>query len=311
MVTRDYVCVDIETTGVRSKEDRIIEIGAVKLNEKLNIVSSFNRYIKPQVYTTLHNVIKDLVSIDQNKFNNADTFSVVFEKFMEWCGEDYIFCTWGVTDLYELQRNMNYYDIENRFVKPLIYYDIQKFYSILYQDGKRRSTLETVVKELGIPTRADFHNALNDAHYTALICKKIDFYRAKNRFSIDHYCIPCSREEEIYATYDTYEKFISMGYDSKEELIKDKVIFTDKCYICNKRMKKDLDWFSNSNHVYYFLGMCSEHGMVKGRVHIKKTEDNKYFAVRILKVTDEEGAGKVILKQQDILNRHKEKKISK
>ena len=32
-----YVAVDLETTGLEAKRDKIIEIGAVKLNEKENI----------------------------------------------------------------------------------------------------------------------------------------------------------------------------------------------------------------------------------------------------------------------------------
>ena len=34
---RDYVCVDIETTGIRPKWDRIIEIGAVKVLSLIHI----------------------------------------------------------------------------------------------------------------------------------------------------------------------------------------------------------------------------------------------------------------------------------
>ena len=36
------------------------------------------------------------------------------------------FCTWGNMDLLELQRNMDYYHMENPFSKPLLYYDVQE-----------------------------------------------------------------------------------------------------------------------------------------------------------------------------------------
>ena len=38
---RDYVCVDIETTGIRPKWDRIIEIGAVKVRDG-EVVDTFS-----------------------------------------------------------------------------------------------------------------------------------------------------------------------------------------------------------------------------------------------------------------------------
>ena len=245
------------------------------------------------------------------KFGNADKFGDVFGKFIDWCGEDYIFCTWGATDLYELQRNMDYYNIDNPFPFPLIYYDIQKFYSILYGDGKMRHTLEYAVNKLNISARADFHNALNDAHYTALICKKIDFFEAKKRFSIDYYNIPSNRDAEIYAKYDTYEKYISMGYNTREDLYKDNIVFTKKCYICGKELEPRVNWFANANHVSYFVGTCKEHGLIKGRIHIKRCALDRYFAIRILKVTDEANARKIKEKYDELINKHKEKNAGK
>ena len=312
----EYIVLDLEWNqcpkgkefGEKQLPFEIIEIGAVKLNEKLNIVSSFNRYIKPQVYTELHSIVKDIIKVDVKKIENGESFVSVIRKFLEWCGKDYIFCTWGQTDLYELQRNMKYFGVEIPFETPLIYYDIQKFYSILKEDGKKRSTLESVVEELNIPKKSDFHNALSDAHYTALVCKSIDFYSVKNRFSIDYYHVPGARSEEIYARYDTYEKYISRGYDTRECLTKDRVIFTGKCYICGRTMKKKTGWFLNGNHGYYYLGCCEEHGYIKGRMRIKQSDDGRYFAVRILKATDEAGAQKMLIRQADIIRKRREKR---
>mgnify|MGYP003334168978 CR=1 FL=1 len=48
------------------------------------------------------------------------------EAFLDWCGDDSIFCTWGSLDLLELQRNMKYYNLPPLSTKPIKYYDIQK-----------------------------------------------------------------------------------------------------------------------------------------------------------------------------------------
>ena len=57
-----YIVLDLEwnqsSGGREASIDRlpfeIIEIGAVKLDENLRIVSEFSRLVRPQVYRTLH-----------------------------------------------------------------------------------------------------------------------------------------------------------------------------------------------------------------------------------------------------------------
>lgn len=43
---------------------------------------------------------------------------------------------------------------------------------------------------------------------------------------------------------------------------------------------------------YYGLFFCEEHGLIKGRFKIKHTDDEQYYAVKILKRTDDAGAEK-------------------
>ena len=45
-MVKDYVCVDIETSGVRVKWDKIIEIGAVKVRDS-KVVDTFSELINP------------------------------------------------------------------------------------------------------------------------------------------------------------------------------------------------------------------------------------------------------------------------
>ncbi|MCG4808320.1 hypothetical protein L0P46_10650, partial [Collinsella aerofaciens] len=61
-------------------------------------------------------------------------FKEVMEEFMEWCEEAPVFCTWGSMDLTELQRNMVYHGMEIPFASPLLFYDVQKLYSLTFSD---------------------------------------------------------------------------------------------------------------------------------------------------------------------------------
>ena len=86
----------------------IIEIGAVKLNKNLQIISEFRRLIRPRVYRQMHYKISEVthMSIEQLDTEGED-FVRAMTEFLEWCGDDYRFCTWGSMDLTELQRNMS------------------------------------------------------------------------------------------------------------------------------------------------------------------------------------------------------------
>lgn len=65
----NYIVFDLEWNqspgGKRWSNSRlpfeIIEIGAVKLNEKKEIVDSFQRLIKPQVYNWIHDSIHEVI----------------------------------------------------------------------------------------------------------------------------------------------------------------------------------------------------------------------------------------------------------
>ena len=46
-----------------------------------------------------------------------------------------------------------------------------------------------------------------------------------------------------------------------------------------------------------WLFTCDEHGLIKGRFRVKQTEEGRYYAVRIMKHTDEKGALKIYEKQ--------------
>ena len=104
----------------------IIEIGAIKLDEALAIQDSFREVIRPQVYRTLHFKTREIVSLRSIDLENGRVFPEVILEFFDWCGPDPYFCTWGPSDLMELQRNMAFHQIPNSFPFPFLYYDIQK-----------------------------------------------------------------------------------------------------------------------------------------------------------------------------------------
>lgn len=302
----NYIVLDLEwNQGSRpvSKDVptfEIIEIGAVKLDEQFHIVDTFQSLIKPQIYNTMHKITAELVNLDMQDLEDAEDFTKVAAEFLHWCGEDYIFCIWGVQDLTEFQKNMDYYHMNPLSKGPLKYYDIQKLYSLACEDGKVRGSLSHVVEEENlVEEEIEFHRALGDAYYTARIFKKIQNRDLLERISFDTYRVPTNKKEQILWKFDNYTKFISEGYDEKSELMANKNITSVRCIYCEKALRKKIRWYTpNNGKHYYTVAKCSEHGLMKGKIRVRKTKDDKYYVVKTVKHIQEEEAQFIISKKR-------------
>lgn len=320
-VEMQYIVMDLEWNQCPSGKDdeveaipfEIFEIGAVKLDDNMECVDSFSCYIKPQVYKELHYIAKGLTHVSQESLDAGVSFTDAVTDFLDWCeaGGEYRICTWGTSDLVELQRNMKYYNVTRTLGYPLFYYDVQKLFSIDREDGKARRALETAVDMLGIEKDIDFHSAISDAQYTAKVLARLDFAKVGGFFSIDTYRIPQSVKEEIRVNYGTYEKFITKGYNTKEELVNCVRLLSTRCYLCGQTARKKIRWFTMNSKMHYCLAECREHGFIKGRFKIREDDNGKFYASRVLKLTNESGAEEVRQRQLEVRKRRREKRQKK
>ncbi len=311
----NYIVFDLEWNQSPTGKDgehkelpfEIIEIGALKLDESMNIVSEFCETIRPQVYPQLHYKIKEITHFDSDELRNSRTFIEVFRDFISWCGDNFKLCTWGPMDVTELQRNMKFYNFP-LFKAPVYFYDIQKIFSIVYEDRKTKRSLEWAIDYLKIDKNINFHRALSDAYYTYSVIKLLNQDSITKNFSIDYFQKPKNRSEEIYVVYETYSKFVSREFENKIDVLKDKRINSTVCYKCGKKVRKKIRWFSDNSKTYYCLACCEEHGWLKGKIKLKKADDEKVFAVKILSLTDELGADSIRTRQNAIRKKRREKR---
>ena len=312
----DFIVMDLEwnqSPGGKSFSNpelpfEIIEIGAVKLNERKEEIGRFHEMIRPQIYRRMNPATKKLLHLDIRDLEGEKLFPEVMEEFIRFCGQGFLFCTWGSMDLWELQRNMAFYQIPNPFPRPLYYYDIQKLYSLLYEDGKSRKALNTAAQAMGLNPVAPFHRALGDAFYTAAIMQRMNFQFVKSYLSVDYFRPPKERREEIHLIFPTYAKFVSRLYEGRESLLKDRRITATRCYLCGRTARKVIRWFPSGQKAYLCLACCPKHGFLKGKLRVKKGPDDRVFAIRTLKLVDEEGAEKVREKRTEIKKRQQKKK---
>ena len=204
----------------------------------------------------------------------------------------------------ELQRNMKYYNLLKLMPGPVHYYDVQKLFSINFEDGISRRSLEYATDYLQLPKNRDFHRALADASYTARILLEIDEACMIRHPSLDVYQNPKSRDSEIYISYTDHDKFVSREFVSKERLMKDRTMVSTMCPICRCPAKRKIRWFStNNSKVYYSLALCHEHGPVAGKIRIRKTDEGKYFGVKTLRAEDTEAADEIREKHESLRRR--------
>lgn len=266
----------------------IIEIGAVKLNEKFEIIDQFSQLIKPQIYHTMHKITADLIQLQMKELKKGKNFSVVIKEFIDWCGEDYMFATWGPLDLLELQRNMKYYDLGPLSDKPMKYYDVQKLFSLGIIKEKTRKTLEFAIDYFEIEKEIPFHRAFSDAYYTAEVFQKLANPDILQYISFDTFQIPSNKKEEIKIQFPGYLKYISRGFLTKSEVMNDREVASTKCYLCHKNLKKKMRWHSPNGKNYYSISLCDVHGYLKYKVRIRKAENGNYYAVKTSKFITEE-----------------------
>ena len=313
-----YIVFDLEWNQCTEGRDKvipglpfeIIEIGAVKLDESLNIVDKFYSLINPAVYKRLHFKVSEVVKITMDELQQGGRpFTEVIEEFLKFCGDDPMFCTWGETDLVQLQRNMTYHGVKEQLKFPLLYYDLQKLYSRLYKNNiKPAPPLDEAVAYFNIETDGPFHRALDDAIYTARVMKAMDFESVKAYTALDYYRIPKAREEEIHLTFPEYTKDVYRAFNTKDDLIEDKEAMDMMCVKCRRLLKKRVRWFTASQKQYLCVAYCPVHGYVKGKIRIKVTDDGKTFPVKTCKLINEEDATVIAMKKQDVSRMKAEKR---
>lgn len=292
----NYIIMDLEWNQSSTGEEEvsrilpfeIVEIGAIKLNSEREMVSEFSELVKPQVYHEMHHITSKLIHLQMEQLEQGKPFVKVAEQFFDWCGDDYIFCTWGPLDLTELQRNLRYYGMEPLADGPLKFLDVQKLFSIAYEDKKSRRTLEHAIDHLQIKKDIPFHRAFSDAYYTAKVLALMKEEVLRN-YSFDVFHIPKNKKSEIHVQFDTYAKYISRGFADKAEAMEDRTVSGTKCYLCRRNLRKKIRWFTPNGKHYYSVSYCDKHGFMKSKIRMRKSEDKMVYVVKTERfITDAE-----------------------
>lgn len=307
----NYIIFDLEwnqspsgkTYSNKNLPFEIVEIGAVKLNSCFKEVGRFSELVRPRVYKNINYIIGNIIHIREEELKKARPFKEVMESFLQFCGTNYIFCTWGNLDLLELQRNMKYFGMKPLSEGPICFIDVQKVFALQTEGKKYQHTLEYAVDYCRIKKDVSFHRAFADAYYTSRILSRIK-RKYRKKLSFDTYCIPQSKEEEVRITFDSYYKYISRGFYTKKDALQDEEVSYCGCYLCKRKTEETVPWFSKNNKHYYSVAFCKKHGYIKAKNRVRKSESGQIYIVKTMKKISEEEKDILLDKYQKTLTEH-------
>lgn len=239
--------------------NEIIEIGAVKLNEQLEIVDTYSELIKPTVSKKLRTRIKDLTHITNEDVFGGKPFKEAISLLEEWVGDDAIVMTWGDTDIRTMLTNFKCFLKKDKidFIKQ--YVDLQRYCQcFIDMENVQQAGLSYAADCLEIDAeKYPHHRALDDSFLSAECFKKV-----YNKEKLNEFIKIC--DADFYARL-AFKPYI---IKSKNDPLIDKNLFNCYCDICGGKVEilKKWKFMNQSFRGVFYCTNCDREFRVNLRI---------------------------------------------
>lgn len=169
-----HVVVDLEAScweaaWVRHRMETI-EIGAVRLDEELEVVDEFDAFVRPVIVPRLSTFCQKLTSITQAQVDAADTFPTVFAAFLTWAGRTpYRLTSWGAFDVDQFHKDCEHHGVD--FPPHLAAWHLNLKTTFTKWKGVKRPSMSEALDLLGLPFVGTPHRGIDDARNIARIAQ--------------------------------------------------------------------------------------------------------------------------------------------
>ena len=170
----EYVCLDCETSGLNSKKDEILSIGAVHIKDnKILMRKTFNIFLKPSKNINVESIkIHHIRPVDLK--NGIDAQEAIYQ-LLDFIGSRPIVGYYIKFDVAIISRYTKEFigiKLPNKTIEvsSMYYNTIRKRSDCQFVDLR----FDTILKKLDIPILGK-HDALNDALMTAMIFLKLAY----------------------------------------------------------------------------------------------------------------------------------------
>ncbi len=172
-----YVVFDLETTGLSAVHNRIIEIGAVKV-EAGQITERFSTFVNPQEPIPFE--IEDLTGIGDDMVLDAPPIEEILPEFLSFCEGCVLIAHNASFDAGFIEENCRRMNISTNFTVG----DTVAMARVLLPK-LNKFKLDTVAKALNIPLD-HHHRAVDDAACTAeIFLKFLQMFRERDALTLD------------------------------------------------------------------------------------------------------------------------------
>jgi len=172
----------------------IIQIGAVRLNQNFKYEDSLSILIEPSIYKRLHPYVARITGLKEAHLSGKQRFPCALAQLQEFaCTGEVVYCVWGANDIKELRKNMDYYKLSED-LGYINFIDVQKIASkhLKHLEGMGIG-LKNAIAALDIEMDKPFHDALNDAEYTAKIFQRLKYKHFEVMQSCPDYSIKAAK----------------------------------------------------------------------------------------------------------------------
>lgn len=227
----DIVILDLEWNGSYSKKvhhyvNEIIEFGAVKVDENMDVKDTFSMLVKPEIGKKLSSHIASLTHISNEElFEEGVGFMNAAYEFMKF-SENCLILTWGTSDILTLMDNFSYFTGDSKIPFLKKYCNLQEYceYQLDAHNPAAQLGLINCAEMLGIKSdEEELHRAYTDA-LLSLECLKKTYDEEK------FYEYVCDADDEFYRKITFKNKHIT---DINNPLVdKSQLYFIcDECHI--------------------------------------------------------------------------------
>lgn len=261
----------------------IIEIGAVKLNEKFEYVSKYSVCIRPQIYPILSGHVAAVTKRLQQSLKYGLNFNDAANGFIEWCGDEYLFCTWSESDTSVLKTNLKFYGLTDQL--PVNCLDVQYVFDALIEQADIQRSIEYALDYLRLPKNQPFHQAVSDAWYTGQILGKIAEIMVQEQSGtafIDRY----SFDPNLNRSYQLNLAILESIEEALEELHSQNLT----CPACGLELEKQMGW-TREGYKALATFSCPVHGRIRGKSRFRPKSGKQILTTVAIRLDrDQEGS---------------------
>lgn len=247
--------------------EEILQIGAVRIDHLGGkILDTFSVFIRPRVHKKLNRTAKTLPELQRSLRSTVD-FASALGAFLDWSRGETVFADWGGDDFEVLRQNCAYWGLPAP--RPVQLIDLQAAFSLRLGTGQGIA-LYRAVEYCGIPAPFTYHNALNDAMYTALVSAWI----APETLSLLAYPKEVRRVADG-PDFPPQPRRQVGPFPTPQAALNGRAARRQVCPLCGEPVWIRR-WYSSSPDRYYADFRCHTHGSFLCRLTLSPTESGQW-----------------------------------